>query len=98
MQLERVFELFPRNQVLVIKYEDLRKDPSRVVATMFDFLGVSKKQVKNKHRNIGSYSRKMTNEEREQVSAVFDADISKVENLLGWQCPDWRDARTIASY
>ena len=98
VQLQRVFELFPRNQVLVIKYEDLRRDPSGVVATMFDFLRIAKKQVKNKHRNVGSYSRKMTANEREQVSVIFDADISKVEDLLGWQCSDWRTARTIASY
>ncbi len=97
-QLERVFELFPRDQVLVIKYEDLRKDPFRVVATMFDFLGIARTKVKNKHRNVGSYSRKITTDERDRVSAIFDQDISKIESLLGWNCSDWRHATTVASY
>jgi Sulfotransferase domain len=97
-QLGRVFELFPRDQVLLIKYEELGKDPSHTVATMFDFLGVARRQVKNKRRNVGSYSRQITTEEREHVSAIFDEEISKIESLLGWNCSDWRHATTVARY
>ena len=90
-QLEKVFELFPREQVLVLKYETFRRDPSGMLDQMFDFLGVRRLQrFKNKRRNIGSYSRKLTDEEREYGTAIFAEDIDKTEELLGWDCRDWR--------
>ena len=86
-----MFNLFPREQVLVLKYESLRDDPFRVVETMFDFLRLPRvRAIKNKHRNVGSYSRKITAQERAYATALFDADIAKVEAMLGWNCSDWR--------
>jgi Sulfotransferase domain len=90
-QLEKVFELFPREQILVLKYEDFRPDASPTVDRMFDFLGVYRlKRFKNKRRNVGSYSRKLTAAEREHAAAVFAQDIERIEELLGWDCSDWR--------
>jgi Sulfotransferase domain len=90
-QLEKVFQLFPRDQVFIIKYENFRSDPFPILDRMFDFLGVRRKSgLKNKQRNVGSYSRKLTSEEREYANGLFDEDISKIEALLGWGCADWR--------
>jgi Sulfotransferase domain len=89
--LERVFKLFPRDQVLVVKYENLRADPVPIVNRMFDFLGLpGKSRLKNKQRNVGTYSRRLTTEEREYAAAIFDEGITKLEALLGWDCADWR--------
>lgn len=90
-QMERVFRFFAREQVFVIKYENFRKDYAGTVAAVFNFIGVRPlRGLKNKERNIGPYQRKMTAEEREYVSAVFETDIRRLENLLGWDCSDWR--------
>lgn len=90
-QLEKIFNLFARDQVLVLKYEELRRDPSVMLDRLFDFLGLRRLQrFKNKKRNVGSYSRKLTVEEREYAAAIFEADIKKTEQLLGWDCRDWR--------
>ncbi len=90
-QLEKVFDLFLREQVLVLKYEEFRRDPSPMLKRLFDFLGVQPLQrVKNKRRNVGSYSKKLTAEEREYAAGIFEDDIAKTENLLGWDCADWR--------
>ena len=90
-QLEKVSQLFPREQVFIIKYENFRTDPFPLLDRMFDFLGVPRKsRLKNKQRNVGSYSRKLTSEEREYAGGIFDEDIAKIEALLGWDCPDWR--------
>jgi len=90
-QLEKVFDLFPRDQVLVLKYEEFRRDPSAMLDRMFDFLGVWRlRRLKNKRRNVGSYSRKLTDEEREYGAEIFEEDIDKIEELLGWDCRDWR--------
>src|SRR5437016_8242195 len=71
-QLEKVFNLFPREQVLVFKYEAFRADPSAIVDQIFDFIGVDRKPgLKNKERNVGSYSRKLTTQEREFAAGIF---------------------------
>jgi hypothetical protein len=90
-QIERALRFFPREQLLIIKYEDFRRNYSGTVDTVFDFLGVRRLcGLRNRERNIGPYERKMTPEEREYVSAIFQEDVSKVEKLLGWDCSDWR--------
>lgn len=90
-QLEKVFTLFPREQVLVLKYESLRSNPKPVVQEIFDFLGVEPRSgLKNKQRNVGSYARKLTPEEREYAAGIFSEDIARIEKLLGWDCTDWR--------
>jgi len=89
--LERVFKLFLREQVLVIKHETFRANPFPIVDHIFNFIGVAKKTgLKNKQRNVGSYSRKLTTTEREFAGGIFAQDIAKTEALLGWDCSDWR--------
>src|SRR5205814_10607124 len=57
-QLEKLFALFAREQVLVLKYETFRADPFSVIDQVFDFIGVGRRSgLKNKQRNVGSYSR-----------------------------------------
>src|SRR5437764_4547292 len=97
-QLEHVFELFPRDQVLVLKYEEFRRDSSPMLDRLFDFIGVPRLQrFKNKRRNVGSYSRKLTVQEREFAGTIFEDDIGKTEELLGWDCADWRFQPQLAS-
>jgi len=97
-QIEKVFDLFPREQVFLLKYEDFRADPYPLLDRIFDFLGVIKKpRLKNKQRNVGSYSRKLTAEERGYASTIFAEDITKVEKLLSWDCSDWRFKARISA-
>lgn len=97
-QLERVFRLFPREQVLVLKYEHFREDPTSIANEIFDFLGVGRRSgLKNKQRNVGAYSRKLTPEERQYAGALFNEDIGKIEKLLNWDCSGWRFQPKLAS-
>ena len=95
-QLEKVFKLFPREQVFIIKYEDLRADPFALLNCMFDFVGVRRKSgLKNKQRNVGSYSRKLTSAEREYASGIFDEDITKIQR--GPSLEIWRRLNIAAA-
>lgn len=98
IQLEQLFNLFPREQLLILKFEDFRDNPFREVDRVFDFVGVHRLHgLKDKRRNVGAYTRRMTAHEREHVSPIFEEDISKVESLLGWNCDDWRFQPKLAS-
>jgi len=90
-QMERVFRFFPREQVHVIKFDDFRNNWHKTVTSVFEFLGVEPSvTLKNKEQNLIPYDRRMTDEERRSVYEIFRSDISKLEELLDWDCSDWK--------
>src|SRR4029077_6309890 len=90
-QLERVFKFFPREQVHVVKFEDFRDRKGEALDGIFEFLGVkSLRGVRDKDRNVVPYERTMGPEERKYLSEVFSAEITKLEQMLGWDCSDWK--------
>jgi hypothetical protein len=90
-QLERVFKFFPRDQVKPIKFEDFRGNQRETVASVLSFLGRKPlRSIRNKDRNIVPYERAMNWEERVFLYRLFAEDIAKIEQLLGWNCSDWK--------
>jgi hypothetical protein len=90
-QLERVFKFFPREQVNVVKFENFRDRKQKTLDEVFEFLGVKPlRQVRDKDRNVVPYERAMRPEERQYLAGVFSADITKLEQMLGWNCSDWK--------
>ncbi|MEO8438764.1 MAG: sulfotransferase domain-containing protein [Spartobacteria bacterium] len=91
-QMERVFRFFPREQVRVLKFEDFKKDTAAIVNDVFTFLGVEERtKVKNRQQNRIPYTRKITPEERQHLYLAYQADIARLERLLGWDCSDWKE-------
>jgi hypothetical protein len=90
-QLTRVFQFFPRYLVKVIRFEDLRKNFSGTINSIFAFVDVdTRKNIRNKERNPIRYGRDITEEERRAIYPMFADDITKLESLLEWNCSDWK--------
>jgi hypothetical protein len=90
-QLERVFKFFPREQVKFIKSEEFRDKNRETLESIFDFLGVKRlRAIRSKDRNVVPYERAMRVEERTHLYAIFADEITRVEQLLGWDCSDWK--------
>jgi hypothetical protein len=90
-QLDRVFKFFPREQVKMIKFEDFRDRKQETLDEIFGFLGAKRlRNLQDKERNVVPYERAMTAEERKYLLGVFSAEIAKLEQMLGWDCSDWR--------
>jgi hypothetical protein len=90
-QLERVFQFFPREQMKVVKFEDFKVKQRQTLASIFSFLGRKPvRSLRNKDRNVVPYERAMNWEERVFLYNLFAEDISKTEQLLGWDCSDWK--------
>ena len=90
-QLERVFALFPREQVKLIRFEDFRDRKQNTLDEIFDFLGVKRIQAgRDSDRNVVPYERGMTPEEREYLLGVFSVEIAKLEQMLGWDLAGWK--------
>lgn len=91
-QMERVFQFFPREQVYVIKFDDFRKRSPELVNEVFSFLGVMPlAKVKNRQQNRIPYEREITREERQHLYKLYKTDIVRLEQLLGWDCSDWKE-------
>ncbi|MGX7677903.1 sulfotransferase family protein [Jatrophihabitans sp. DSM 45814] len=55
-QLQHLYGLFPRDQVLVLRYRQLAEEPDRTIATVCDFLGVQQHPAaKSKPDNVHPY-------------------------------------------
>jgi Sulfotransferase domain len=90
-QLARLFKFFSREQVKTVKFEDFTGKQLETLASIFAFLGCKPlRSVRNKDRNIVPYERAMNWEERVFLHHLFAEDIAKVEQLLGWDCSDWK--------
>ena len=90
-QLARLFKFFPRDQLEVLKFEDFQKKQAEALANIFSFLGrTPPRSVRSKDRNIVPYERAMNWEERVFLYNLFADDIANVEQMLGWDCSDWK--------
>lgn len=91
VQLNRVFEFFPREQVKILKFENFRDRKQETLDGVFDFFGVKRIPVtRDKDRNVVPYERAMTPHEREYLLEVFSVEITNLEKLLGWNLAGWK--------
>lgn len=90
-QLERLFNYFPKEQVKIIKFEEFRDRNRETLDSIFHFLGVRPRAIgRNKDRNVVPYERAIRPEEREYLHAIFAEEIEELEQMLGWDCSDWK--------
>lgn len=90
-QLARVFKFFPREQVKLIKFEEFRNNNRETLDAVFAFLGVKPLRiVRSKDRNVVPYEREMTVEEQKYLYTIFADEVARIEQLLGWDCSDWK--------
>jgi hypothetical protein len=90
-QLERLFGFFPREQVKIVKFEEFNDKQRQTLASIFSFLGLEPlRSIRSKDRNVVPYERVMNWEERIFLYNLFANDIVKLEQMLGWDCSDWK--------
>ncbi|MCP4380939.1 MAG: sulfotransferase [Hyphomicrobiales bacterium] len=94
-QIRRATELFGAEQVLFIKSEDFFADQLGTTDRVCEFLGVAPlsdvTRPEPTHSNVGIVSPIALDD----WNAAFEhlrADIDVVEETLGWDCSDWRQA------
>jgi hypothetical protein len=90
-QLERVFKFFPSEQVKIIRFEEFRDKKDETLDAVFRFLGIEPvASSRDKDRNVVPYEREMTPQERKHLCTIFAEDIARLEQMLGWDCVDWK--------
>jgi hypothetical protein len=87
-QLERWFELFPRERFLILRFEDLARDPRGVLNVTLGFLGLPPvESVSLEARNTRKYP-PMSQDTAGRLREYFEPHNRRLESLLG-QAIDW---------
>jgi hypothetical protein len=87
-QVERLFSLFPRDQVLLLRAEDLETAPAEVLARVRAFLGLAAREAALAPRRVHvgrdmDYGQVMTAEDVDFLRGVYAADQARLEALSG---------------
>lgn len=85
-QLRDCFDIFGRDNVLVLMTEDLQEQPIELLNRTLSFLGVMDRDwsfLKDRNRNVGVYKSKMDTEIRTELKSFFNVKNRELEILLG---------------
>jgi Sulfotransferase domain len=89
-QLARLLEVFPVNQVLVMRSDELKTQPQACFDRVCSFLGVTPQPLASTgSRHVRSYEASLDSEQRKRLQQVFEPDIHRLEAMLGWDCSAW---------
>ena len=82
--LEKLMKFFSREQLLILKTEDLSEKPNETMNELFNFLGLSSYQIsKFPRKNTGSYTPEISDEVRQKLSNFFRPYNQRLEDFLG---------------
>ena len=89
-QLARILGLFPREQVLPLRSEWLRDDPSATLRRVHAFLGIAPMDDAGPaEAHVGAYAEPLDAATRARLVRLFEADVRRLEALTGWDLADW---------
>jgi hypothetical protein len=89
-QLARILDLFPREQVLTLRSEWLRDDPSATLRRVHAFLGIAPEDDAGPaEAHVGAYAEPLDAATRARLVRLFEGDVRRLEALTGWDLADW---------
>ena len=81
-QIKNWFEVFSKDQILVLNTENLLKNPHQTLEQVFNFLGLPNEQIKNlQNRKVENYQ-KMNEDTRQFLRKLFEPHNKKLFKFL----------------
>ncbi|MDH2435365.1 sulfotransferase [Pokkaliibacter sp. MBI-7] len=89
-QLSRYYQYFPKEQIHLIRYEDLKNNHSDILCSLYDFLNIRQIPAPDfiQQHHI-PYKSKMSHEAREYLVEIFRPEVKRLEAMTGWDCQHW---------
>jgi hypothetical protein len=89
-QLQRMWRHFPKEQMLVLRSEELRRDPVAVLARVAELLDLAPfTATAPRSEHAREYAAPMSAEEKRALREIFEGEIRELERMLGWDCSAW---------
>ena len=90
-QIKNIYNYINKNQLLILRSEDLRENPDNTLMNIADFLSIPPfDPVYHKEVNSRSYPHKMSKEELTFLKNFYQEEFSSLENILGWDLSSWK--------
>ncbi len=84
-QIERLFSMFPREQVLILTADGLREQPAETLGQVADFLGIAR-GVSVEHRDVHvgrEVGGPLAAEDVAYLRELYERDMIRLKNLTG---------------
>ena len=94
-QISYLRQYFDPHQLLFIKSEDLRDDTEVMLYQIFQFLNVPYLDVDTSAQNLGNYEQSIPTDCYNRIINTVKGDINETEQLLGWDCRDWKQLKQL---
>lgn len=89
-QIKFLWKYFPKENICIIKSNDLQSKPLQTLNIVFDFLNISKfTDIKIKALNKREYLSPILIEDRKYLQDVFKEDIKELETILETNYSEW---------
>jgi hypothetical protein len=89
-QLDQLRLYFPRNQILLIKSEDLKINTQKEVNRVFEFLGLPDQKVHLENKHIRSYKQKLLTDEQESfLKGIFFQSNLRLKTEYNFDTSGW---------
>ena len=90
-QIEKLYELFPKENVLIIKNDDMKADLGGALDSVCNFLGV-KNMVSQENKTIfsHSYDSPISMSDLEYLHEYYEDEIKRLEEMQGWNLSHWK--------
>ncbi|WP_312163907.1 sulfotransferase domain-containing protein [Phenylobacterium sp.] len=84
-QIERLYGLFPREQVLLLQADDLRRDPNTALGRVSDFLGApAPAPVEHRNVHVGQdVGGALAGEDVSYLREIYAEDMARLARLTG---------------
>jgi hypothetical protein len=94
-QLDHLFTHFARDQVLLLRYKELREQPRETADRVCEFLGVDVGVItevprRNVRPDVSGRDFNPTAAERDAALPLFSEDTRRIEAWTGWDLELWR--------
>lgn len=90
-QIKNIYNYFNKNQLLILRSEDLRENPDNTLMNIAEFLSIPPfDPVYHKEVNSRSYPHKMSKEELTFLKNFYQEEFSSLEDILGWDLSSWK--------
>ncbi len=88
-QLRRLFAVVPREQVLVLRTEELRDGHDATMRRVAGHLGIADIRTAAARVHATPHEVPLGAGARRRLTALYEEDIRDLERLLGWDLSDW---------
>lgn len=89
-QLRRLWFYFSKDNVFVLKSDDLKNQPYHSLQEICEFLQIDKfKDITPQNSHKRSYPVPIGRKEKDYLLYTFEHEIRALERTLGWDCSDW---------